>query len=133
MNHGVNLSWIVDDPFSRLLGLSIVESVQDRVVVQMPYQEVLGASRIHGGAISTLMDTAATAAFWSHPELGSNARGATVSLNISFLRLAVATDLSAEAIVRRRGGTLCTGEVKVQSEDGNEVAIATVIYKLTAG
>ena len=60
-------------------------------------------------------------------------RGATVGFTINFLNLAVATDLTATASVRRRGGTLCTGDVSVTSSDadGREVAAAIVTYKLT--
>lgn len=88
--------------------------------------------RIHGGAISALIDIAATAAFWSFPEVKPNARGATVGFTVNFLRLAVGIDLIATAEVRRRGGTLCTGNVVVRDVEGNEIAIAVVTYKLTS-
>ena len=122
---------IVRDGFADLLGVEFVESETDRVVVRMPYQEVLGIGRVHGGAISALVDIAATAAFWSHPDLTEGARGATVGFTINFLRLAVTEDLIAEATVRRRGGTLCTGEVTITNTNGVEIAIATVTYKLS--
>lgn len=121
---------IAMEGFARLLGLKLVEREADRVVVIMPYRTDLGVGRIHGGAISSLIDTAATAAFWSHPTLSPNARGATVGFTINFLRLAVATDLTATATVRRRGGTLSTGDVSVTNADGIEVATAVVTYKL---
>lgn len=122
---------IVRDGFAGLLGIEFVESETDRVVVRMPYREVLGIGRVHGGAISALVDIAATAAFWSHPDLTEGSRGATVGFSINFLRLAVAENLLAEASVRRRGGTICTGEVTISNEEGDEIAIATVTYKLT--
>ena len=121
---------IAVEGFARLLGLKLVKREADRVVVIMPYRTALGVGRIHGGAISSLVDTAATAAFWSHPNLGPNARGATVGFTINFLRLAVATDLTATATVRRRGGTLSTGDVSVTNADGTEGATAVVTYKL---
>ena len=117
--------------FARVLGIELVESGVDRAVIKMPYKEELGIGRIHGGAISAFVDTAATAAFWSHPSLSENARGATVGFSINFLRLAVATDLYATATVRRRGGTICTGDVSVTDGEGNEIAAAMVTYKLT--
>ena len=122
---------IVQDGFAGLLGVEFVESETDRVVVRMCYREILGVGRIHGGAISALVDIAATAAFWSHPDLTECARGATVGFTINFLRLAVAEDLIAEARVRRRGGTICTGEVTITNDAGEEMAIATVTYKLS--
>lgn len=122
---------IVQDGFAGLLGVEYVEGETDRVVVRMRYREILGVGRIHGGAISALVDIAATAAFWSHPDLTGNSRGATVGFTINFLRLAVGEDLIAEASVRRRGGTICTGEVTITNEEGEEIAIATVTYKLS--
>ena len=57
--------------------------------------------------------------------------GATVGFTVNFLKLAVNSDLTATATVRRRGGTLCTGDVSVTNEAGDEVAMAVVTYKLS--
>ena len=126
-----NVERIATENFAALLGARLVESQRDRVVVKLPYAPKLGLGRIHGGAISALVDIAATAAFWSSPDVTPASRGATVGFTINFLNLAVATDLTATATVRRRGGTLCTGNVTVCTEDGQEVAVAIVTYKLT--
>lgn len=122
---------IANEQFAALLGARLRESGEDRVVVELPYRAKLGVGRIHGGAISSLIDIAATAAFWSCPRLGPRARGATVGFTVNFLKLAVGTDLVATATVRRRGGTLCTGDVSVYDVYGEEVAVAVVTYKLT--
>ena len=113
-----------------MLGVELVEQARDRAVARLPYREQLGIGRIHGGAISGLVDIAATAAFWSHRDLPSDARGATIGFTINFLRLATETDLSAIATVRRRGGSICVGDVSVVGDDGEEVAAAVVTYKL---
>ena len=126
-----NVERIATENFAALLGARLVESQRDRVVVKLPYAPKLGLGRIHGGAISALVDIAATAAFWSSPDVTPASRGATVGFTINFLNLAVASDLTATATVRRRGGTLCTGNVTVCTEDGQEVAVAIVTYKLT--
>ena len=126
-----NVERIATENFAALLGARLVESQRDRVVVELPYAPKLGVGRIHGGAISALVDIAATAAFWSSPDVMPASRGATVGFTINFLNLAVATDLTATATVRRRGGTLCTGEVAVCNAAGQEVAVAIVTYKLT--
>ena len=126
-----NVQRIASENFAALLGARLVASEHDRVVVELPYTPKLGVGRIHGGAISALVDIAATAAFWSSPDVTPASRGATVGFTINFLNLAVATDLTATATVRRRGGTLCTGDVSVSDADGLEVAAAIVTYKLT--
>ena len=121
---------IAQESFAEMLGVELVEQAENRVVARLPYRRQLGVGRIHGGAISGLVDIAATAAFWSHRDLPSNARGATVGFTINFLRVAAETDLAATATVRRRGGTICVGDVSVVGQDGNEVATAVVTYKL---
>ena len=124
---------VAREAFAALLGIELIEREPDRVVARMPYKESLGVGRINGGAISALVDIVATAAFWSQPDLPSTARGATVGFTINYLRLAVRSDLTATATVRRRGGTLSTGEVTVVNEAGAEVAMAVVTYKLDGG
>ncbi len=119
-----------EDSFAQLLGTQLVRCEQDRVVVAMPYQAAFGDNRVHGGAISGLVDIAATAAFWADEQLTEHAQGATVGFDIHFLSMAVGATLTADARVRRRGGSLCTGEVTVTA-GGREVACATVTYKLS--
>lgn len=116
--------------FATLLGTEVAELGPDKICVKMPYQESLGVGRIHGGAISALVDVAATAAFWANAEAGPQTRGATVDFTIHFLNLAAAVDLYAYASVRRRGGTLCVGDVSVRDAANREMAIARVTYKM---
>jgi uncharacterized protein (TIGR00369 family) len=122
---------IVTEQFADLLGVEMVESETDRVVVRMPYKPALGTGRVHGGAISALVDIAATAAFWSHPDVGESTMGATVGFTINYLKLAVATDLYAEATLLRRGGTILTGDVMVTNAAGDQIAVARVTYKMS--
>ena len=121
---------IASEAFAGWLGCQLIDSEDDKAVVKLPYRDQLGQGRIHGGAISALIDVAATAAFWSSPLVSPSSRGATVAISINFLKLANATNLYATAKVRRRGGTLCTGNVVVADEEGTEIAIAVVTYKL---
>mgnify|MGYP000209087244 CR=1 FL=1 len=91
--------------YSQHLGFVLVEAETDRVVLQLPYAEHLGIGRVNGGAISSLVDTAATCAFWSNAEVGEQSRGATFGFWINLLRPVVAGELWAAAAGRRRGGT----------------------------
>jgi len=126
----ISADYIINEQFASLLGVELIDSAVNLAIIKLPYREALGVGRIHGGAISALMDIAATAAFWSHPLIGKGARGATVELTVHFLKMAVATDLIATATVRRRGGSICVGDVSVRAAGGEEVAVARVIYKL---
>jgi uncharacterized protein (TIGR00369 family) len=125
-----NAARIASEGFAQLLGVQLIDAGDNRAVVKMPHRDVLGAGRVHGGAISALVDIAATAAFWSHPVVTASARGATVGFTINYLRLAVDADLTAIATVRRRGGSICTGDVSVVNDEGVEMATAVVTYKM---
>jgi uncharacterized protein (TIGR00369 family) len=124
---------IVRSPYGKLLGLELVSAEPDRVRVRLPYRvdvTTLGDT-VHGGAISGLVDAAATAAFWAHPAASPEARGTTIGFSINFVAAGRGQDLVAEARVRRRGREICTGEVSVADAAGREVAIALVTYKLS--
>ena len=85
---------------------------------------------VHGGAISSLVDTAATIAAWSGLESLDNARGTTISLTVTFVAAARGRDLVADARVVRRGKTICFCEVDVQDGEGTTIAQGLVTYKL---
>ena len=133
ISHQENAFRITSENFAKWLGVQYVESSEDKAVVKLPYKSNLGVGRIHGGAISALIDIAATAAFWSNQGITSKSRGATVGFTVNFLKMTTATDLYATATVRRRGNTLCTGNVVVCDTDRSEIAIAVVTYRLQSG
>jgi uncharacterized protein (TIGR00369 family) len=86
---------------------------------------------VHGGAISSLVDTAAAAAAWSGAQVPERPRASTIGITVDFLRPARGQGISAAARVIRRGGSgLCFCEVKVAADDGTEVATALVTYQL---
>jgi len=118
--------------YARHLGIRLEEVRENEAVLRLPYSPFLGDDRVNGGAIASLVDLAATSAFWARERLGPDARGATVGFTIHYLELVRGGDLLARARVRRRGGKLCVGEVSVTDEAGREVAMATVTYKLEA-
>ena len=122
----------VGQEYSRHLGMELVSQATDEVVMRLPYQQYLGIERVNGGAIASLVDTVGTCACWSHPRVGTGSRGATVGFSINYLKLVVASDLLATARVRRRGGSICVAEVTVCNAAGEEVALATITYKLDA-
>jgi uncharacterized protein (TIGR00369 family) len=124
---------IVRSPYGRLLGLELASVEPDRVRVRLPYRvdvTTLGDT-VHGGAVSALVDSAATAAFWAHPAATPSARGTTIGFSINFVAAGRGQDLVADARVRRRGREICTGEVSVSDAAGREVAVALVTYKLS--
>ena len=122
---------IVESPYGALLGVRLELVEPDHARVRLPFRNeiVTVGDVVHGGAIASLVDTAATAAVWSAADLGTSTRGTTVGFTVNFLSAARAQDLVAVARVIRRGRTLSTCDVEVNGVDGTAVARALVTYK----
>ncbi|MEM7723422.1 MAG: PaaI family thioesterase [Pseudomonadota bacterium] len=75
-------------PFSRALGMELVEIGQGVAVISMPWSDdLVGDPKtgvIHGGVVSALMDTCGGAAVMSHP--AGVAGTATIDLRIDYMR-----------------------------------------------
>jgi uncharacterized protein (TIGR00369 family) len=125
---------IVKGPFGLLLGLELVDAEEDCVRLRLPFRSEVTTlvDTVHGGAIASLVDCAATASFWARSSIPPGSRGTTIGLSVNFLSAGRGRDLVATARVRRRGREISTGEVTVHDTEGNEVAVALVTYKLSA-
>jgi len=126
---------IVLSPYGRHLGMDPILIEVDHVIVAMPFKNDLTTlgDVVHGGAIASLVDVAATGAFWALEEQPKNPRGTTIGFSINYLDAGRAQTLTADAKVMRRGGSICVGSVDVTDETGKQVAHATVTYKLSQG
>ena len=125
--------WLESSPFVAQLGIRLEEMEPDRARLAMPFSDSLPTMGevVHGGAISSLVDTAAAAAAWSGAQVPERPRASTVGLTVDFLAPARAQGVVAEARVVRRGGRgLCFCEVRVSADDGSQVATALVTYQL---
>ena len=125
-------AFIPHSPHAAALGISIELIEDDHAVLSMPFKDelVTMGDVIHGGAISTLIDTAATVAAWATDEIPESPAGATVSLSINFVAAARATDLRADARVVRRGRQLSNIEVRATDRYDRLVAHGIATYKL---
>ena len=123
-------AFIPHSPHARSLGITIEEIEADRAVLAMPFKEdlVTMGDVVHGGAISTLIDTAATVAAWATDEVPESPSGATVALSLNFISAARACDLRAEARVVRRGRKLSFCEVDARDPEGTLVANGIATY-----
>ncbi len=128
--------FIVGSPYGKLLGV-VSETIEtDRVRFRLPYRESLTTigDMVHGGAIASLVDVAATAACWASPTVDPTARGTTIGFGINYLNAGRGQDLVATAAVIQRGKSISVVEVVVRGAVGDvEVARATVTYKLSGG
>jgi uncharacterized protein (TIGR00369 family) len=125
--------WLEGSPFVAHLGIRLEELVGDRAVLAMPFSDALPTlgDTIHGGALSSLIDTAAAAAAWATDDVPDRPRASTVGLTVDFLAPARGQGVVADARVVRRGSSgLCFCEVNVSADDGTHVAVALVTYQL---
>lgn len=118
--------------FTSELGLRPEVVEPDRAELAMPFAESIATvgGVVDRGAITTLIDVAATAAAWPGAEIEHWARSATATLPVDFLRAARAEPLYAAGRVLRRGRRLCSCEVDVTNWDGALVAKALATYRL---
>jgi len=123
-------AFVPNSPFAQLLGLSVAEIEQDRVILVMPFKPELATmgDMVHGGAIGTLADTAGTVAAWADDTVPEKLGGSTASFTLDFLNAANGTELRAEARVIKRGKRLVRCEVDVRDEAGTLVAKSLLTY-----
>jgi uncharacterized protein (TIGR00369 family) len=119
-------------PYVCHLGIQLIDMQPDVATLRLPFADSLVTigTTMHGGAIASLIDTAAMVAAWSDDSVTENLRGTTVSLAISYLAPAEHEDIQATAHVLRRGRSLIYLDVEVQSVSGKGIARGLVTYKL---
>jgi uncharacterized protein (TIGR00369 family) len=123
--------WIENSPFVAHLGITLEGLDPDRARMHLPFTDALPTMGdvVHGGAISSLIDTAAAAAAWSGAEVPERPKASTVGFTVNFLAPAKAQGVTADARVIRRGAVSVIA-VDVTGDDGTEVATALVTYRL---
>lgn len=125
---------IVDATYSKMLGISLEALDPERVAIRMSFKPEITTygDVVHGGAIASLIDVAATAAVWYGADPDKVHRGATVGFTVNYLAAGRGKDLIADAHVIKRGKSLCVCEVKVRGDGEDEplVASALVTYKI---
>ena len=124
-------AFIPHSPHAIALGISLSDIGTDEAVLEMPYKPDLATigDVVHGGAVSTLIDTAAMAAAWATDEPTDSPAGATVALSVNFVAAAHGCDLTAAAKVSKRGKELSFCEVEVSDPEGKTIATGIATYR----
>lgn len=119
-------------PYVAHLGMRLTNMQPGVATLTLPFNEALitAGTVVHGGAIASLIDTAATVAAWSGAEVPAKVRGSTVSLTVTYLAPAEKEDIQATAHVLRRGRSLVYLDVDVQNASGAAIAKGLATYKL---
>jgi uncharacterized protein (TIGR00369 family) len=124
--------FIPHSPLVGHLGIRLESIGTDEATLVLPFRPELATLEdiVHGGAIATLIDTAGMAACWAADEEPQSMAGSTVTLNVNYLAAARGQDLTAQAVVTRRGRSMVFSEVKVTEPAGRLVATGSVVQRL---
>jgi uncharacterized protein (TIGR00369 family) len=119
-------------PFNRFLGLRGESIGEGYAVLVLPVRpEFVGDPRrpaLHGGVLSTLVDTAGGLAAWS--ALGEGESVSTVDLRVDYLEPAgLGAPLRAAAELVRKGNRVCHVRVAV-TQDGALVAEGRAVFNI---
>ena len=115
-------------PYAKLLGLELGEVGRGVASVRLEVREELKQYQgvVHGGAVASLIDTAAAFAVLTQLEI--NERVTTTDLTIHYLRPANSGRLTATARIARTGRRLVVLTVEVTNDQGILVATAVTGY-----
>ena len=117
--------------YNRLLGVHVEEVRRDYGRLRLRFKPELlqPGGVIHGGAIASLIDTAAALAIFSRlPEPPRSS--ATIDLHVHYLEAVVDEDLIAEAAIRRRGRSIAFVTVEVTTASGTVVAHGELSFRV---
>jgi uncharacterized protein (TIGR00369 family) len=119
-------------PFNRLLGIKGESADRGRVVLVLPVRgDFVGDPErpaLHGGVLSSLIDTAGGAAAWS--ALATDESVSTVDLHVDYLEPAgLGAPLRAEAVLIRKGNRVCHVRISV-TQAGMLVAEGRGVYNI---
>jgi uncharacterized protein (TIGR00369 family) len=117
-------------PYARLLGLEFVAAERGSATFALDVREDLKrmGGILHGGAVVSLLDTAA--AFAVHTILEPGARTVTVDLTVHFLRPFGSGRLLARARVLRAGRRIAFLTVEATDPAGVLISTATTTYAI---
>jgi uncharacterized protein (TIGR00369 family) len=114
-------------PFNRFLGIRIDETRDGYCRLRLPFREELigDASRpaLHGGVISTLVDTCGGFAVWT--QLTLEDRVSTIDLRVDYLAPGAAEALIAEGTVVRAGNRVGVVDIRCYQPSRPERTVAT--------
>lgn len=114
-------------PFNRFLGIRVAEVRDGFAALELPFREEFVGNPVlpalHGGVMSTLLDTCGGAAVWTQVDDGDLV--STVDLRVDYLRPGPLADLRCEGTVQRLGNRVGVVDMKLFATRNPERLIAT--------
>lgn len=125
--------WIDTAPFEDLLGINIEKAEDGRAILSMPFKVKLaqGGGMLHGGALTTLADTAVAMAIKSL--LPEKTIFATTELTTHFEAPVKQGQVTAIASVKGPEERKLRGEAVIVDEEGREVATSRAVFRIARG
>lgn len=122
-------------PFSRHMGMHVTAWHQGRATVEMPIRpEFLNRSGVlHGGILTTLIDSAGGYAGTHCTLPGRIRRAFTLSLTTQFTGQASKGVICAKARLRGSGRKIFFADVEVFDDDGQSIAFGSATYRYRTG
>jgi uncharacterized protein (TIGR00369 family) len=120
-------------PYAKHLAMEFVDAGEGWARLRMRYQDENSTAMkaLHGGAISSLLDTTGAMAAWTTAEIATPKYfGSTVGINVNYLSGAIGEDIIAEGRVLKRGKEIIYTDVRVTNEQGKLLAQGTVTYRI---
>ena len=122
--------FFAEAPLHKALGLTLEERRTDYARIALRTSPVtLGGvgGGVHGGVLAAMIDVAMLAALFTVRSTGLEPAG-TADLNITYLRPALGSRVTAEATVMKRGRLLAVTEVEIRDEEGQVCAKGRTLY-----
>ncbi|BCR05518.1 acyl-CoA thioesterase [Desulfuromonas versatilis] len=125
--------WLDTAPFEQLLGLTIEKAEGGEAVLSVPFTVKLaqGAGLMHGGALTSLADTAVAMAIKSLLPEGTHF--ATTEIGLTFLAPVLEGRVTARARVSGPKGRTFHGEALLSDEQGRAVASFCAVFRVARG
>jgi uncharacterized protein (TIGR00369 family) len=122
--------WIALAPFEEYLDMCIHESHGGRAILSMPFRAALcqGKGLMHGGAVTSLADTALAIAIKTLLPEGTHF--ATIEMTLKFHGPVRWGTVQAIAEVKERGERDIAGQVEIITEEGIKAATFRAIFRI---
>lgn len=130
LTHDQIQSMIDETGMTSFMGVKVVEwdETNQKLTLKMPMRDELqggaGQGHMHGGAIGSLIDTAATFVFIA----AGVEQCPTANYRIDFMRPVVNSSLTVTATIRRRGRTLGVSDADAFDDAGKLVATGRATF-----
>ena len=122
--------WVACAPFEEFLEMTIVEAGEGRALLTMPFRvkHAQGKGLMHGGAVTSLADTAVAMAIKSLLPEGTNF--VTTELSLKFHAPVHGGGIRATAAAEQLDDRSFRGVAEVCDQEGVKVATFTSLFKI---